>query len=269
MKASIFEYKSYKKYLNDLVDHSPQGGRGIKKALAEAIHCQNPFVTRVLNGDYDFSQEQAAASAKYFGLSKSETEFLLLLLNENRAGTDALRNLYLDQIRNKIDQHSLLKSRLKIKATLDREAQATYYSHWKYAAIHMLATIPEFRTRESISKRIGLSLPVVSKVLDFLCSKGLLQKNKNEYIPDTTLLHLERNSPFLPQHHTQWRMKAIDVLDREIHDDLHYSLAFSCSKKDLPRLRERLTKSLEDCSDIIKCSPEETLAVLCFDLFEF
>ena len=37
MKSSIYEYRDYKKHLTDLIETDPNGGRGKRKALAEAI----------------------------------------------------------------------------------------------------------------------------------------------------------------------------------------------------------------------------------------
>ena len=50
--------------------------------------------------------------------------------------------------------------------------------------------------------------------------------------------------------------------------DLHYSLCFSASQKDLPILREKILEAIEDCLKVIRPSKEEKLGLLCLDLQE-
>lgn len=268
MKKSIFEYTSYKKFFNDLIESYPNGGRGQRKALAESINCQVAYITHVLSGDNQFSLEQAEAAARYFTLNKEETEFLMLLVQQNRAGTTELRQLFERLMREHREKHNLLKERLKIKETLSREDQATYYSSWQYSAVHIALTVPPLRTVESISQRLQLSQSRTAEILEFLTSRGLAQKNLSQYQTKTPFLHLELDSPLMSKHHSNWRIRTLQSLDVLAHDDLHYSLVFSVAESDMAKLRERLTKALEDCADIIRPSKEEDVACLSLDLFK-
>ncbi len=268
MSATIYEHKSYKKFLNDLILTYPNGGRGIRRELAKAMRCQVPYVSHVLSGRYDFSAEQGEAACRYFGLPKEDIEYFLLLLAENRAGTSELKRLYSRMLEKSAEDHLRLKQRLKIKDTLSAEDQAIYYSHWHYAAIHMLTTIPEFQTKEAIAKRLLLAATPLLEALEFLTTRGLLKKNGVKYESKQTLLHLERDSPLLARHHANWRLRAIQALADEKAHDIHYSSAFTCSTADLPKVREILVRCLEECTQLIRPSKEEQAAGLCIDLFE-
>ena len=268
MKKSIYDYNSYKKFFNDLIETYPNGGRGQRKALAEGINCQVAYITHVLSGDNQFSLEQAEAAARYFSLTKEETEYLILIVQHNRAGTTELRQLFERLLREQREKHNLLKERLKIKETLSREDQVSYYSSWQYSAVHMALTVPKFRTVEKIAERLQLSPQRVLEILEFLTSRGLATKTLNQYQTKSPFLHLEKNSPLISQHHNNWRIRTLQSLDEQKHDDLHYSLAFSVAEEDLPKLRERLTKALEECAEIIRPSKEEDVACLCLDLFK-
>ena len=217
MKKSIYAYSGYKSFLIDLMETFPNGGRGQRKALADAINCQVAYITHVLSGDSHFSLEQIEAAARHFSLSKEETEFLLLILQQNRAGTAELRQFFDRLIREHRTQNNLLKERLKIKETLTREDQATYYSSWQYAAIHIALTVPKLRTVEKLTERFQIPSSRVLEILNFLCSKGLATKSLNTYNTTNPFLHLENDSPLISKHHSNWRMKTIQNLDNRIY----------------------------------------------------
>ena len=57
---------------------------------------------------------------------------------------------------------------MKLDQLSDLETQIKYYSHWSIAAIHVLLTIPEFRTRAAIAAKLNLSTTDINAGLDFL-----------------------------------------------------------------------------------------------------
>lgn len=264
----VYAYADYKTLVRELIAAQSNGGRGVRRLLAEALRCQVAFISHVLAGQYHFSAEQAEGCARFFGLPKEETEFFLLLVSENRAATPELRSLYQRMLEERRTQNRQLQSRTKIHQTIGREEQATYYSHWYYAAVHMLLTIPAFRTPEAIRQRLKISAKVVQEVLKFLTRTGLARQENKNYLPGPALLHLAPDSPLIARHHANWRLAAIGALADEGLQDLHYSGIVSCSAAALPEVRARVAKCLEECMDIIKPSPEERLAVLCLDWFE-
>jgi uncharacterized protein (TIGR02147 family) len=266
--AGVYAYRDYKALVRDLITAQGNGGRGVRRLLAEALRCQVAYISHVLAGHYHFSAEQAEGCARFFGLPKEETEFFLLLVSENRAATPELRALYQRMLEERRAADRQLQSRTKISQTLGREEQATYYSHWYYAAVHMLLTIPAFRTPEAIRRHLGLSPKLVQEVLKFLTLTGLARQENKTYLPGSALLHLERDSPLIARHHANWRLAAIEALGDEAPHDLHYSGVVSCSAEALPEVRARIAKCLEECMDVIKPSAEERLAAICLDWFE-
>ncbi|MBV2167941.1 MAG: TIGR02147 family protein [Bdellovibrio sp.] len=268
VKLSIYEYKDYKKFLIDWMEQAPQKGRGMRKQLAEAISCQTAFITHVLSGDYHLSLEQAEASARWMGLNEQESEFLLLLVMHQRAGTKSLENLLRRQISERRDQQAVLKKRVNIQESLTLEDQATYYGSWHYAAIHMALLNPSLRTIEGLQKYFQLPPAKLMSVLDFLVARGLVKQEKGLFKVAQPVLHLELNSPLLTQHHTHWRLKAIDSIGTKSFENLHYSGVISLSKEDYEWVRERLSHLLKDVVDKLKDSPDEQLACLNFDWFQ-
>ena len=268
MKSSIYEYRDYKKHLTDLIETDPNGGRGKRKALAEAIGCQVSHITNVLSGGGHFSQEQAEAAARFFGLNKGEIEFLLILVQYNRAGTSTLRKFYEGLLDEKTEKYSALKNRLKMPDSLKLEQETRYYSSWQYGAVHVLLSIKEFQTRDAISTKLNLSLSKTDEILSFLTDAGLCKKEGQKYLLLRPLLHLDKSSPLISKHHINWRLRGLLALDANTENQLHYSSVFTVSTKDFDRVREVLSNALTAAFKIITPSAEEEGAVICLDLFK-
>jgi uncharacterized protein (TIGR02147 family) len=267
-KLSIFEYKDYKKFILDWMDNTPNQGRGQRKLLAEAIGCQTPFITHVLSGDYHLSLEQADACARYLELNELDTEYFILLIQRQRAGTKSLEFFFTKQIAKLIEQNTILKNRVKIKDSMNIEDQMTYYSSWHYPSIHMALLIPELQNIQALTKYFNLPSARIIAVLKFLEEHQLIEKKNGIFRVKKNMLHLELHSPFLTQHHSLWRQKAIDSIQSGKLENLHYSGVMSLSKDDYDWVREKLSTLLEEVVVRIGTSKDEKLASLCFDLFQ-
>ena len=133
----------------------------------------------------------------------------------------------------------------------------------------MILTIPEFQTKESIAKHFGISLKRTAEILDFLVSIGLARQNqKGKFEIDQARIHLGSDSPLISKFHTNWRIKAIQSLDRENKsEDLHYSSAITVSQADFLKIKSMLVKHIEELKAIIKDSPAEGVHCFNIDLF--
>ena len=268
MEVSIYNYRDYKRYFVDLIAGSKDGPRGKRRALAESIGCQVSHVTNVLSGDAQFSQEQAEAAARFFGQNPRETEFLLIMVQFNRAGTASLSQFYKKLLDEKQEKHTTLKKLLNMPDELKSENEALYYSSWHFGAVHVLLSIPEYQTREAVSTKLNLPLEKIDEILNFLTESRLAEKIGQRYILNRSTIHLDNSSPLITKHHTNWRLRTIIGLDKRDNSHFHYSSAVTLSHNDYAKVREILTKALTASLKVITSSPEEEIAVLCMDYFK-
>lgn len=265
MSQNIFEFQDYKTYLRERAKRS---GRGFKKSLAEASQCQTTYISQVLGGNSHLSLEQAQASCDFLGLNREEAYYFLLLVERSRAGTKSLQLFLEDRIQGEREKHLLIRERLKLQNSLTPESRAQYYSSWQYAAVHMLLTIPGFRTPSKISKRLTLPLPRVHEILSFLVSVGLAQRSGEDFIPGVSQIFLEKFSPLISKHHSNWRLKAMASLDDNHPDAIHFSSVFTLTEEAIQKVRAILTQAIEDSVDIVKEAKEEKMIAVTLDLFE-
>lgn len=267
-QLSVYEYSDYKKYVLDWIERAPNGGRGQRKALAEAIGCQTPFITHVLSSTYHFSPEQAEACARWMGLNDKDIEFFIFLVLRQRAATKTLERVFTKQISRRKEQRAVLKKRVGIRETLTLEDQVTYYSDWTYAAFHMAVLNPELRTLESLQSWFRLPRNRVVRTVDFLISRGLVAQNGNSFKALTPVLYLDPASPLITAHHSHWRTRALEAIKANPSAGMHYSGVISLSTQDYEDVREKLAQLLEQVANKVRDSKDEKLACLNFDWFE-
>lgn len=260
----LFEHQSYKAYLKGLVEAR---GRGEKSRLAQSARCHLAYVHQVLQGAAHFSFEQAELINTYLAHTDEESEFFLLLVSYERAGSDSLRRRYERKINAVITARTQLDHRLKNRKILPEEQQAVYYSAWYYSAIHVLITIPEFQTKEALTERLRLRPKEVGAALEALTEMGLARKSGARYLAGDVTLHLKADSPWIPRHHASWRIQTIQNLEQRDPMDLHYTSVVSMAPGDLPRVRKILVDAIEEVRKVVRDSKEEDLVCYAVDCF--
>ncbi|MDO9184196.1 MAG: TIGR02147 family protein [Bacteriovorax sp.] len=256
---TAFDYKDYKYYLESVEQSRKSYERGFRSKLAEALGCQSGYISHVLNGEAHFSLEQAFGVAKFLNLKLRERKYFLLLVELARAGTNELRGHFNEELKILLDQHHNIKERVGDSKILSEAEQSTYYSSWHYLAVHVLSSLPEYSDAKSISHALKIPEEVVGKVLLFLIQANILKDEKRILSPGLTQVHLNRESPLIHQHHTNWRIAAIQSLMNDNRNDIHYSTVSTLSKIDAEKLRSEMLQLIERYVDTVKPSKEEVM----------
>lgn len=265
---SVFEYKRFTLYLNDLANSKgPRGG--VKQELAEVMGVHPAYLSRVLSGKAQLNLEQIERAASHFALDEDGKRYLLFLLEEERAGTQSLKKFFENE------RTKILEKRLNIKERIHRSRQITiaeqsqYYSTWIYSALHVVACIPGFDDSKKIAGYLGVTEQTVKEGLEFLERIQIVRWEKGRWIAGERHLHLDKTSPFIKQHHTNWKMRSILALDKQRPTDIRYSGAFAMSLADAETLREIILRHLKDYLERVRNSTEEKAYAFSFDFYEF
>jgi len=269
--ADLFSFQDYRKYLEAWISEQPRGGRGMISGLAKAASCQPVYVSRVLSGRAQLSLEQAQAIQAELKHSGEETDFFLLLVEWDRAGTKPLKEYFQKKIDRAREARADLQKRFTEAPTLTREHQDIYYSSYHYAAVHTCISVPALQTLSGLEAFLKLPRDRLLEVLLFLKDCGLAIEERGRFRIGQLRLHLGKNAGLIRQHHSNWRLEALKSLDRGrgAQDDrsLHYSAVVSLSETDALRLREHWVKALEEFNQQVAPSKEETVRALVIDFF--
>lgn len=257
MKNSVFEADHYRTYLKHRLAVTG-ASRGLRSRLAEKIRTQPAFISMVLSGDNDLSPEHIPPTNELLGHSPEEAHFFTLLVFQARAGTKELREYFQAQLTEILSKRTEFLNRVQMKDTLKLSDQTLYYSRWYYLAIHVLVSLAKYDTREALAERLKLPLAKVSKAVDELVSMGLVAVNKGKLGTGKQRIHMDKRSPLIGQLHTNFRNQAIQSLQNEQPNDLHFSLGFTMSHKLFKEYRARLLDVVTEFEQrFLEDDPEE------------
>lgn len=262
---SIFEAENYKKLVLERLKGFPKAGHGQFRKIAERLRVHPVIITQVFKGSRDLTEEQAIELADYLGFTKLESQYFLSLVQIERAGTVKLKAHYEERRRELLDQSKDLKTRVFEKKALSEEAKAMFYSNWFYSGVRLASSF--LNTPEKLSEYLGVPLPVVHRVLEFLLSHGLVVQTEKGLDMGPAITHVEASSPLASRHHMNWRMQAMKRVDRAGADELFFTFPIVISAATQSQIREVFVQAIEKCMPLVKDSSSEKLACVNIDLF--
>lgn len=265
--TSILQLDSYQGCLKHFVQENRQQ-TGYQNRLAKAAGCQASYISRAIHGKVHLTPDQGYGIAKFWRLSETEFQYFMTLIQMERAGNPHLRRdllIQLEELRKKAKDFSLQLKKKTIEKTAEKEF---YYQAWYISAIHILTSIKEFQTVETISKRLGLDENLVQETLQKLVEIGFVEQKKDTWQMLPKFIHLSKGSIFTRLHHINWRNVAHQKLSNGNKKQMNFTSVASLSKKDMQLIEDILRKSIMRFEESVKDSEEETLIALNIDFFE-
>lgn len=266
---SIYEFDNYKHFVVETLKKMPKKGYGQFKQIASHLSVNSVIVSQVFKGSRQLNLENALDLAEYLGLNENESEYFVLLVELERAGTHKLKRHF----KNRLEKIKLRSTELSRRVVQDRvlseEERAVFYSSWYFSGIRLLTDIKGFDSVDSISEYLKLPRSTVKRALEFLLETGLCIEEKNKIKMGPKSTHLDAASPFIARHHTNWRLRGIQNLEPLSDNELFYSGPMSLSMEDSLWVRKELVTFIERIVEKAKKSNSEQVACLNIDWFNF
>lgn len=266
---SIYNFNNLIIFLRHWIEHYPKGSWGLVGKMAEAMSVSSTMMSLVLKGSKVLTSEQALSLAQFMLLSEKETDYFLLLVESERAGSFALKTRIQKKIKEFQEQALQIKNRIQVDKKLTEEAKAIYYSHWYYTAIRNLVAIDGIDSIQQICDRLDLSVKTVELVVDFLLEHGLCKAVKNKLTYGFAQTHIDSNSPFVSRHHQNWRQQSFAKMEKNKPEDLFFTSPMSLSKEAAIEIRKLLPTVIEKIQKTAGPSDSEVVYCLNIDWFEF
>jgi uncharacterized protein (TIGR02147 family) len=268
MNKYIFDYDSYKPYLKDKLNFLNKKEWGYKQSTANFIGCQASYLSQILSGKPDLTLEQAHKLNSRFLHDKIEAKYFILMVEMGRANTHELKSFFLEQIQEIQANRYDLKKRLKSTEQVSKENMDQYYSSWLYSAIHIALALPHLQDAKAIAQRFNIPEKMAAEIIFFLETAGLVERKNGQYVFTKMRLHLDRNSNFIQRHHINWRSQALQSVEKNFTEDMHFSTVFAITKTDFNKIKEIFIKSIESAREVIGPSESQELYSITFDLFK-
>lgn len=266
MEKSVFDFENHEDYLGYRLDPR-RNKRGVKAEFSAFLRIQPAYLSQVLAKKFALSLEQADLANRFFDHTTEEANFFILLVSKDRSATHSLKTYYDQQITAILKKRLLISERIGKRNEVTEEAKGRYYSSWLYAGVHVAATLDSIGSQLDIAKQLQVPSEIVSAIIDFLIENQLLLKKENKFEWANSWVRIDKNSPHIVKHHTNWRLKAIQNLELQTENDLHYSGIFSMSKKTANQIKSQLMDAVKENLKLIEDSAEQDVYVLNADFF--
>ena len=214
-----------------------------------------------------FSNQPIHNFLKYL-LDRLETEFLITLLNLNRASTDGLKSYYRDKLDAVVSKRLEISARITKNIEISDEARTKYYSDWIYCAAHVITATERYQTVETISKRLRLPHQSVAEALEFLEESGLVKKLSRTYENLSGSVHLKNDGVSIKSHHRNWRARAMESLTTNSPEQMNYSSVITCGQAESVAIRQVFLDTIQKVRAIVKEAPSEEIFCYNLDFFE-
>ncbi len=267
--TSIYEYWNYREYLQGWLENQRTRRHGLKGQIAAALGISSSLISQILKGEKSLTSDQASDLADFLGLNQMESDYLHLLVEFDRAGNPRYR----EKIKLKIQSTQLKSQQIGNRVPRDKELSAeqktVYYSSWLYSGVRNLTAVPGFGQIRNLAEYLDCEPRVISQIIQFLLENGLCreQDGKITYGPSST--HVDKNSPFVNQHHQNWRQKGIEQMHKRREDDFFFTSPLSLSMEAEKQIRMLLLSTIQSALKISGPSPSETVACLNVDFFRY
>ena len=265
MHESIFEFTDYKAFLKQT---AAEGRRGLISELAKKIRCQPSYLSQVLTRKAHLSQEQSWLLATALRLGKTEKTYFLTMVDYAKAQDSEFKQELEKNMQRLKESRFNLKEKFQISDNLKEIDKSIYFSSYLYPAAHLLVSIDGFNTYEKIANHLNTSTDRISNIIRDLLRMGLVTEKKGRLESTTSRIHLPADSSLIIRHHTNWRVQALNSIERMSAKNLHYSALVSISKKDMDVIRSKIVDHISRVNEAVSDSKAEKCFVFNTDFFE-
>lgn len=264
---SPFKHSNYKEFLQNLVN-SPTSSRGLQSRLAKAMNCQAAYLSQVLRGKVDLTEDHGIKLVRYLKYNPLEADYFFILLRLGRAATPELRT-YLEERRLELLTHQDdLANKVGAKSARDTESfLAKYFSSWIPLTLHVATSSKHCQSIDELARRFHLSEALVAENLFFLEKFGLVKRVGELWKFSGESIHLPKTSALNESFQVSLRTQVIKSIQEKSKEDLHFSSVFTIDKKSYKDILEICNKAIEDSHIVIHDSGTEEVYSLNIDLF--
>lgn len=266
---SAFDAQNYREFLQERLKAMPKEGRGQITRIAEVLQMHPTRLSQVLHSHVNLTMEQAARLANHLGLSALETEFFLAMVQCERAGTEELKSIFRQQMKRLKEQSKELKHRVPKDIALNENQKSIFYSSWAYSAVRLACSTDSLQSIDAMAEHFNMSRDKLRAILDFLLESGLIVEEADRYKLGPQTTHLEKTSPLIFRHHSNWRVKAMSRHERLTESEIAYTCPVSLRAEDLLVVREMIMQLIEKfLKKVVASDPPDSLACLNIDWFK-
>jgi uncharacterized protein (TIGR02147 family) len=252
----IFEYTDYRLFLRDFYEHAKRNKPYFSfRFIASRVDINPGFIFRLMSGRVHLGLKKIAAFADLLELDGKERDYFFELVRLGRTKRE-------EDIKESLKR---LQSIRGIQFTTIADDQLEFFGKWHHMAMRSLLSIYPFDGKNY--RRLGgmmvpsLTADETRESVDLLMRLGLVRRNLSGIyeVADTFLSSTEKWSSVAIHAYQRTSIdlsrRALEKLPKDERDVS--TVTFTCSKKHLETLRERLAEIRQEMLMLSKDCPDE------------
>jgi uncharacterized protein (TIGR02147 family) len=252
----IFEYTDYRLFLRDFYEYTKQSKPYFSfRFIASRVGINPGFIFRLMSGKVHLGLKKIAAIADLLELNGRERDYFVELVRLGRTKRD-------EDIRESLKR---LQSIRGVQFTTIADDQLEFFDKWHHMAMRSLLSIYPFDGKNY--RRLGATLiPPLSaddarESVKLLTRLGLVRCNQDGIfkVADTFITSTEKWSSSAIHAYQKTSIDlSLNALDKLSKDERDIStVTFTCSKKHMETLRERLQEIRQEMLVLSQDCPDE------------
>lgn len=241
---SLYSHTDYRQGLRYVFDRAKRKTPALTQSrLSELSGIHNTFISNVFKGRSDLHADQIYSLGEALKLESDETEFLVFLMEWEKAQHKERKQKLRDQLDAIRNEKLNLGKQLNLESPqVESLDELEYYLNPWYLIIHTALNIPKFaRSVEELCQQLSLSQEYVRHILTRLefMSYIAFDKKTQSYKVIEAGKHLDKESPLCIPHHTLMRNQGLRQMGEMDHRERNY---FSATFPGSQKLREEIEK---------------------------
>lgn len=266
---NIYKYEHYKVYMREWIDSQPNNGRGQLNLMAKAINVKASLLSAIMSTERNITMEQAFELNSFFKHDELQSEFFIVLVSIDRAGTFKLKDYYGNQKSVLLKKSEQIKKRIKFENSISETQRESYYSKSLYSYVRMLSTLDKGVSAQEIIQLTKQSKKEIKIVVDDLLSFGLIIEKEKRFYSTNQNIHIAKESNHYIHHRRNWLLEQINKHPNSSNSNLHFTCPCTLSRSDFEKIKTILLDSISKTHKIIDQSPAEFMACLTIDLINY
>jgi uncharacterized protein (TIGR02147 family) len=270
----VYATRDYRAALRELVESRRLTNREMSfQSLAEVARIPKSYLSKVLSGGANLSNDQAYAIGKAIGLGREEVRYLVLLVERDRCGLKD-RGQELDaEITAIQERHLETKEHLPGTTVTDENPEfvhSYYLTPWA-PIIHVALTVPRLaRNPLALQEILRIEPHEFQQTLRLLESLKLIIPGPKGYQVVKPNFHLPPDSPA----YRSWRAQQDLMMSNAVlvkRDPKHYGFCVTFAAQESVRIeiRKRFLDFLNGVKELSDTSEAEEVYQMKFDIFSW
>ena len=269
ISLNIYTYSNYRKFIKDYFEFKKSIDRSFTYGkICDAIGMQRTYLSHVIAGRGDLSEDQLYGLSEKMDLSEEEERYFQLLLSIEKCGVWT-RKEKLIQKQKELSTTNLKSENALKEDSLQGAKLEEYYYDPLAPVVHMYLMIPKFSKKPSlVSELLGIPGERLVSIIQNLTKMGLIESSKDGYIVHESNVHLSESHPLSQHHGNNLRHMGITARGLQRKTDYFFSATICSDETAKAMVKAELLKTLEICSKKIEKSKNERIFHLNIDLFD-